>query len=108
MEQIAVVARLKSGMEPRAARLIAAGPPFDPSEVGLSRHAVYLAADEVVFVFEGPQVEWILDEMVDRPFQWQLSEAFDTWRPLVDGQPHVARAAYVWTREADSRDIASP
>ena len=36
MEQIAIVARLKSGAEPRAAELIAAGPPFDPIEVGWS------------------------------------------------------------------------
>jgi len=107
MEQIAIVAHLKSGLEPQAAKLIATGPPFDPAEVGLSRHAVYLAADEVVFVFEGPQVEWIVDEMVDGPFHWRLSEAFDAWRPLVDGQPRIARAAYSWARENDSTEIAS-
>jgi hypothetical protein len=107
MEQIAIVAHLKSGMESQAARLIAAGPPFDPAEVGLNRHAVYLAADEVMFVFEGPQVEWIVDEMVDGPFQWRLSEAFDAWRPLVDGQPRIARVAYAWAREVDSTEVAS-
>jgi hypothetical protein len=50
MEQIAIVARLKSGTEPRAAELIAQGPPFDPDESGLERHTVYLAADEVLFI----------------------------------------------------------
>jgi hypothetical protein len=26
------------------------------------RHSVYLSADEVVFVFEGQQVEWVVDD----------------------------------------------
>jgi hypothetical protein len=51
MEQLAIVARLKSGAEPRARELIASGPPFDPAESGFDRHAVYLSVDEVVFVF---------------------------------------------------------
>src|SRR5436305_6510370 len=56
------------GAEPRAAELIAQGPPFAPAENGLTRHAVYLSAGEVVFVFEGHEVEWIVDGMIDDPF----------------------------------------
>ena len=56
MQRIAIVARLKPGAEERAAELIEGGPPFDARARGFERHAVYLSADEIVFVFEGP--EW--------------------------------------------------
>jgi hypothetical protein len=99
MEQIAIVARLKSGVEPRAAELIAHGPPFDPKGSGLERHTVYLSADEVLFVFEGHEVEWIVDGLVDEPFHWPLIAALDDWRPLLEGHPRIARPAYSWNRE---------
>jgi hypothetical protein len=102
MEQLALVARLKSGAEPLAAALIEKGPPFDPAEAGLTRHEVYLSAGEIVFVFEGHEVEWIVDGMVENPFRWRVTEAMDAWRPLVESQPRIARAAYVWRADAAS------
>jgi hypothetical protein len=48
MEQLAIIGRLKSGMEQQAAALIARGAPFDPEGVGLRRHTVFLSAEEVV------------------------------------------------------------
>ena len=96
MQQLAVVARLKSGAEPRAAELIAKGPPFDPMKLGLERHAVYLSAGEVVFVFEGQGVEWVVDDLVDDPFRTVVADALDAWRPLIEGEPLIARPAYVW------------
>jgi hypothetical protein len=96
VEQLAIVARLKPGAEPRAAELIANGPPFDPTESGLDGHTVYLSADEVVFVFEGHEVEWIVDRLVDDPVHWLVGEALERWRPLLDDQPRIARPVYVW------------
>jgi hypothetical protein len=100
MEQLAVVARLKSGAEPQAAELIANGPPFDLADSGLTRHTVFLSAGEVVFVFEGHEVEWIVDGMVSDPFQWTVLQAFDVWRELIEGEPRIARAAYAWQASA--------
>jgi hypothetical protein len=99
MEQLAIVARLKPGAEARAADLIVNGPPFDPADSGLDGHTVYLSADEVVFVFEGHEVEWIVDRLVDDPFHWLVSDALERWRPLLEGQPRIARPAYAWKRE---------
>lgn len=96
MEQLAIIAHLKEGAETEAAALVARGAPFDPVEAGLRRHTVFLAADTVVFVFEGDEVEWIVDGLVDEPFQWDLLDAFEEWRPLLDGHPRVARVAYSW------------
>jgi hypothetical protein len=102
MERIALVARLKADAEPRAAELIAAGPPFELEESGLASHTVYLSAGEVVFVFEGPEVEWIVDDLVDNPFRWRVAEALKAWSPLIEGEPRIARAAYGWAAKAAS------
>jgi hypothetical protein len=99
METIALVAHLKPEAEPRAAELIAEGPPFDPATLGLERHRVFLSAGEVVFVFEGHQVEWIVDDLVSDPDAWATHEALEAWRPLVEGSPRIARPAYSWDRE---------
>jgi hypothetical protein len=99
MEQLAIVAHLKPGAEARAAELIVNGPPFDPDENGLDGHTVYLSADEVVFVFEGHEVEWIIDRLVDDPFHWLVAAALDQWRPILEGQPRIARPAYSWKRQ---------
>ena len=69
MERVAIVARLKEGSGSRAAELIAAGPPFDLAETGIAHHSVYLSATEVVFVFEGHQVEWMVDDLINDPFR---------------------------------------
>jgi hypothetical protein len=60
---------------------------------------IYLSAGEVVFVFEGPEVEVVLDDLVGYPFGSALRAAFDRWLPLVDGSPRIARPAYEWERE---------
>jgi hypothetical protein len=97
VERLALIARLKPGSEEEAAKLVASGPPFDPAASGLSRHAVYLSAGEVVFVFEGDEVEWIVEEMVQEP-GGSVSSALDAWRELTDGPPRIARDAYFWER----------
>ncbi len=98
MAQVAIVVTLKSGAEERARTLIAEGAPFDPAATGFTRHTIFLSAGEVVFVFEGSEVEWRLDELVDRPFSL-VRDTLDRWRPLVAGPPRIARVAYAW--EAD-------
>lgn len=96
MQRLALIARLKPGTEEQAARLVAGGPPFDPAERGLGRHAVYLSAGEVVFVFEGDEVEWIVEEMIHEPAGGTMAVALDAWRELVDGPPRIARSVYSW------------
>ena len=98
MERVAIVARLKDGSETRAAELIAEGPPFDLAGTDFVRHSVYLSASEVVFVFEGDQVESPLTELVDeRPYP--LGPALDQWRAIVEGPPRIARERFGWERE---------
>jgi hypothetical protein len=100
MHSVAIIARLKTGAEQQATELLAQGPPFDPDEIGLQRHAAYVCGDEVVFVFEGPEVDRVLDDLVGYPFGSRIRAAFDKWRPLIEELPRVARPAYEWEREA--------
>jgi hypothetical protein len=100
MEQLAVIVRLRPGTEPQAAELIARGAPFDPDAIGLRRHTIFLSAGEVVFVFEGDEVEWTVDNLIDEPFHWDVLYAFEEWRAIVEGQPRIARLAYSWVDPA--------
>jgi hypothetical protein len=100
VKRVAIVASLRPGAEERARELLGQGAPFDPAQAGFRRHDVYLSANEIVFVFEGDEVEWRLDEIVSAPFQWDVTSAFDEWRKIVDGSPRIARSAYSW--DADS------
>jgi hypothetical protein len=103
MERVAIIARLRAGSERRAAELVRAGPPFDLAGTGIVRHSIYLSANEAVFVFEGHEVEWILDELVDEPFHDELRRALDQWREIVDGQPRVAHELFGWQLEEAER-----
>jgi hypothetical protein len=100
IRKVAIIARLKSGAEQQAAELLKKGPPFDPDEIGLHRHEAYVSAGEVVFIFEGPEVDAMLDDLVGYPLGPTLRAALDEWRPLVEDQPRIARPAYAWEREA--------
>lgn len=97
-----IVARLAPDAQGDAERLIAKGPPFDPAELGFRRHRVFLTATEAVFVFEGPGVEWIVDDLVNDPV---VSAAFAAWRPLLDGPPRLAHEKFGWARPAPTREL---
>ena len=91
-ERLALVVPLKPGARPKAAALLAQGPPFDPERVGLENHEVFLTDHEVVFVFEGvPAV--LLDRVADNESIWAAAAA---WEELVGGGVRFAERAYVW------------
>ena len=94
VERIAIVATLRPGAYERAQELLKGGPPFDLGTGIFDRHAVYLSHQEVMFVFEGVEVEWRLDDLVDDFTQWKLKEAFSEWQQLVEGSPRIARQAF--------------
>jgi len=96
MQRIAVIASLRPGSTEQAAKLIESGPPFDPLEIGLERHMVFLAPDTAVFVFEGSNPQAVLATFTGADEQSVLGE----WESLVDGTPKIAREAYSWISPA--------
>jgi hypothetical protein len=99
MERLAIVAHLKEGSDRRASELIGRGAPFDLADTGIVRHFIYLSASEVVFVFEGHEVEWMIDSLIDEQFHYELQQALDEWRPIIAGTPRIARERFAWERE---------
>jgi hypothetical protein len=102
VNRLTIVARLKEGVHQDVERLLEQGPPFDPEELGFHRHSVYIASREVVFLFEAPEVEWIVNDIIDDAL---ISEAFAPWEPLIEGSPRVAHERYHWTREQDKLGV---
>jgi len=95
MKRLIIVARLRNDAHDEAEVLLREGPPFDPEVVKLERHAAYLTAGEVVFVFEGPEVEWTVNELIDDPV---ISSFFTPWEKLIDGPPRLAHERFYWSR----------
>ena len=97
MQRLVIVAPLAEGAHIRAAELLAHGPPFDPGATALDRHAVYLTENEVVFAFDGSEVEWEVDDLADESMP-DVGRAIERWRELLAGPPRIAREAYFWQR----------
>jgi hypothetical protein len=91
-ERLALVVPLKQGAKPKAESLLAQGPPFDPAELGLKSHEVFLTDREAVFVFEGaPAV--LLKQSAEDETIWDAAAA---WKLLVEGSIRFAEWAYAW------------
>ena len=93
MQRIVVIAKLKPDTHVAAAEILRAGAPYDPGDIGLVRHGVYLSGSEVVFVFEGPDVEHQLSRLLNDP---AASAAFAVWAPLLEGTPSAAHELFYW------------
>lgn len=98
MNELVIVARFSPQARERVNELLAAGPPLDFAETSLERHAVYQTGDEVVFVFQGPDAEWQVEDLVDDFRRPVLLAALGEWRPLHDGEPRIAQKVFEWSR----------
>ncbi len=96
MNRVAVVAPLKYGAYQGAKQLVENGPPFDPTETPLVCHEVFLSDAEVVFVFEGPDVDDAVAQLAADPSVWRAAGA---WADLLAGKPRIADESYRWSRD---------
>jgi len=102
VNRLLITARLRNDSHAQAEALLRAGPPFDPEELGLESHAAYLTAGEVIFVFEGPEVEWAVNDVIDDPV---VASAFAPWAPLIEGTPRLAHERFYWSREGEKLGV---
>src|ERR1041384_6473279 len=108
MERVALIAHLKEGSEQRAAELGSAGPPFELADTGMLRPSGYVSGQGVVFVCGGHEVEWIVDQLIDEPFHYELHRALEQWREIVDGRPRVARERFGWQFDEGESNATPP
>jgi len=102
MSSAVVVLPLREGASERAAELLHGGPPFDPDEIGLERHQVFLTETEAVFVFEADSEE-AAEKLIGEGRFWSAASA---WKDLVDGPPRLADVAYSWIRPPEPDDVS--
>jgi hypothetical protein len=96
MSRTVVVVPLLEGSREQAAELLRGGPPFDPEEVGLERHHVFLTDEEAVFVFEAEDLD-STERLIGGGAFWTAAEA---WKDVVAGPPRIGADAYSWLRPA--------
>jgi hypothetical protein len=103
LSRVVVVLPLKEGAHDRAAAVLEQGPPFDPEQVGLERHQVFLTDREAIFVFEADAAEAV-DRLVKDTTLWGAAAA---WKELVAGPPRLAEEAYSWVHAQPTEYISS-
>ena len=71
-----------------AAQLLRSGPPFDPEEVGLDRHHVFLTDEEAVFVFEADDLE-AAERLIGGETFWKAAAAWKDSSPGPRASPRT-------------------
>jgi len=86
-ERVTVIVPLKRGRLSRAEELVAQGLPFNPAELGLRQHQVFLSAREATFVFVGPHVQATLGRATRDTTLWRVGL---DWRDCITGPPRLS------------------
>jgi hypothetical protein len=97
-----LVLPLVEGAQQRAAELLRKGPPFDPGEIGLGRHHVFLTESEAVFLFESESPD-VAERLLSSSRLWAAAAA---WNDLVAGPPRLADNAFSWVRVRDDDQLS--
>ena len=97
-----LVVPLVEGAQQRAAELLRHGPPFDPEEIGLGRHQVFVTENEAVFLFESDS-PGAAERLLSTSRLWAAAAA---WKDLVAGPPRLADNAFSWVRARDDDQLS--
>jgi hypothetical protein len=97
-----LVLPLVEGAQQRAAELLRKGPPFDPVEIGLGQHHVFLTENEAVFLFES-ESPGAGERLLSSSRLWAAAAA---WKDLVAGPPRLADNAFSWVRVRDDDQLS--
>ena len=94
---IAVVVPLTDGRCDVVREFVEEGPPFEPSEIGLESHKVFLTDREAIFVFETEEGVKALDRILAEPELWDV---ISSWEHCLSEPPRLATAVYEWPAHA--------
>jgi hypothetical protein len=92
-QSFAVVLPLAEGRAEVVREFLAEEPPFDPAQLGLEHHHVFVTDTEAIFVFETAAGLKDLEPLLAEPEFWDIVGA---WERCAAGEPRVAAASYEW------------
>ncbi len=92
---LAVVVPLVEGRCDVVREFLAEGPPFEPREIGLESHKVFLTDREVIFVFETEEGAKAFERILAEPELWDV---ISSWEHCMSDEPRAATAVYEWTK----------
>jgi len=91
-----VVVPIREDAHDAVRALLDVGPPFDPAALpGLERHEVFLALDNVVFLFDSSFGAHAIEPLLADPALWKAAAA---WHEHLAGPPRIADEVYSWRR----------
>jgi hypothetical protein len=99
-ESIAVVVPLAEGRREVVREFLAEEPPFDPHEIGLTGHEVFLTDREAVFVFEAEAGARTFERILAEEELWDVVGA---WERSAAAQPRLGAAVYEWRERSGGR-----
>jgi hypothetical protein len=103
MSRFVITARLKRGSEPMVREILRQGPPFELANSSLERHEVFLAQDELVFLFEGPQADREAMRLLDSPHVLGPASRLATH---IRGRPRLPKEIFSWERPTDLEGLS--
>jgi len=86
---------LRRGAAPKVREILREGPPFDLETTSLERHFVFLAGDELLFLFEGDRADEEAERLLKDPRV--LGQASRIGVHLA-GRPRVPEEVFGWER----------
>jgi hypothetical protein len=90
---LAVVVPLAEGKRDVVREFLEEGPPFEPAEIGLESHKVFLNEHEAIFVFETEEGVKAFERVLAEPELWDL---ISSWEHCLADEPRLATAVYEW------------
>jgi hypothetical protein len=95
VRRFVVTVQLARGAEKKVREILREGPPFDLEGSSLERHFVFVASDELVFLFEGDGADEEAERLLKDPRV--LGEA-GRIRAYLAGKPRVPEEVFGWER----------
>jgi hypothetical protein len=95
MHRFLITARIRRHSAEAVRRILREGPPFRLEDTTLERHTVFLAGDELVFLFEGPHADREASRLLAQPSV--LGRASRLGAHLA-GRPRMPEEVFAWER----------
>ena len=95
MRQFVITVRLKPNSEKEIREILKEGPPFELDDTGFESHTVFLASDQLVFLFEGERAEEEAAKLLERS---RVLEQASRLGAVIEGEPSIPYEVFSWRR----------